>query len=94
MASSGLKLMGSFSSSLLVSYGSRGVSSTWWWNSRGPKPKVPVPEPLKESKAPHLFSPFFASMDSGSTVGTGGSMDPLLVGLVVAVAEGLVGVRV
>lgn len=77
--------MGSFSINLLVSYGSRGVSSTWWWNSRGPKPKVPVPEPLKESKAPHLFSPFLTSMDSGSTVGTGGSMGPSLLAVAVDV---------
>lgn len=71
----GLKLMGSLSIMLVVSYGSRGVSSTWW-NSRGPKPNVPVPEPLSESNAPHLFSPFLASMTSGSADGTAASVDP------------------
>lgn len=69
MALMGLKLMGSLSIMLVVSYGSRGVSSTWW-NNRGPNPNVPVPEPLSESKAPHLFSPFLASMASGSADGT------------------------
>lgn len=71
----GLKLMGSLSIMLVVSYGSRGVSSTWW-NNRGPNPNVPVPEPLSESKAPHLFSPFLASMASGSADGTAVSVDP------------------
>lgn len=75
MALMGLKLMGSLSIILVVSYGSRGVSSTWW-NSRGPKPNVPVPEPLSESNAPHLFSPFLASMTSGSADGTAASVDP------------------
>lgn len=71
----GLKLMGSLSIMLVVSYGSRGVSSTWW-NSRGPKPNEPVPEPLNESKAPHLFNPFLASMASGSADGTAASVGP------------------
>lgn len=75
MALMGLKLMGSLSIMLVVSYGSRGVSSIWW-NSRGPKPNVPVPEPLSESNAPHLFSPFLASMTSGSADGTVASVDP------------------
>lgn len=71
----GLKLMGSLSIMLVVSYGFRGVSSIWW-NSRGPNPNVPVPEPLSESKAPHLFSPFLASMTPGSADGTAASVDP------------------
>lgn len=81
----GLKLMGSLSIMLVVSYGSRGVSSTWW-NSRGPNPNVPVPEPLSESKAPHLFSPFLASMESGSADGTAASVEP-------SVALAVVGAR-
>lgn len=85
MALMGLKLMGSLSIMLVVSYGSRGVSSTWW-NSRGPKPNVPVPEPLSESNAPHLFSPFLASMTSGSADGTAASVDPSVASTAAAAA--------
>lgn len=89
----GLKLMGSLSIMFVVSYGFRGVSSTWW-NSRGPKPNVPVPEPLSESKAPHLFSPFLASMTPGSAAGTAGSVDPFAASVVAATAPVVVVVAV